>query len=305
VSNPRVAVSNPRVAVACCRRAVGADPTDLYPDGDAGPLQAALHDCGAESSLLSWDDPAAAWDSFSHVALSSTWDSVDRPVEYLRWARSVSTMARLINPVDVIEWNLDKVHQRELAAAGVPVIPTTWVGPRDAWDPPTGSEFVVKPSVSAGGRNTARYTPGDGVASNHVRRLQARGQTVMVQDYLSAVDTDGEVDLVFFAGTFSHAVRKEPSLLVGEGVVEQHPWERMAWSGLVTPTAEQLSVAETTLAFVSSRFDGPPAYARVDLITGPAATSLVIEVELIDPFLSLDLAPATAARRWAEAILSR
>ena len=288
--------------MACCRRAIGADPTDLYPDGDAGPFQAALHASGAETSVLSWDDPGAAWHSFTHVVLSSTWDSVDRPAEYLRWARSVSTVSTLINPVDIIEWNLDKVHQRELAAAGVPVIPTTWVAPGEVWEPPTGSEFVVKPSVSAGGRNTARYAAGDDAAYAHVRRLQARGQTVMVQDHLSAVDTDGEVDLVFFAGTFSHAVLKQPLLQLGEGVVEQHPWERMAWSGLATPSAEQLAVADTTMAFVSRRFDGPPAYARVDLITGPAGTSLVIEVELIDPYLSLDLAPA-AALRWARAVL--
>jgi hypothetical protein len=80
----------PNVAVACCRRSDDADPSDLYPDPDAGPLQAALGRLGAESTLLSWDDPAVGWESFSHVVVSSTWDSVDRPGEYLDWARSVS-----------------------------------------------------------------------------------------------------------------------------------------------------------------------------------------------------------------------
>ncbi len=78
----------------------------------------------------------------------------------------------------------------------------------------------------------------------------------------------------------------------------------MAWSGLTTPTSDQMVLADRTMAFVSGRFGGPPAYARVDLINGPAGTPLLIEVELIDPYLSLDLA-GTAARRWAEAILSR
>ena len=280
--------------MACCRCSGDADPSDLYPDGDAAPLQAALLDLGAESRLVSWDNPAVTWGSFSHVVLSSTWDSVDRPVDYLGWARSVSKVSKLINPVDVIGWNLDKVHQRELDAAGIPVIPTTWVVPTDAWEPPERSEFVVKPSVSAGGRNTARYAAGDTAAIEHVRSLQASGKTVMVQDYLPAIDIDGEVDLIFFAGEFSHAVRKKPALRAGEGVID-HAWERMAWSGLTAPSRRQLQVAKLTAGFVSERYGRPPAYARVDLIDGVGGDPLVLEMELIDPYLSLDMDVAAAA----------
>jgi hypothetical protein len=282
---------------------VDADPSDLYPDPDAGPLRAALREIGAESRLVSWDDLGAPWESFSHVVISSTWDSVDRPVEYLAWARSVSMVSTLSNPVEIVKWNLDKVHQRELGDAGVPVIPTFWIWPGDSWQPPSISEFVVKPSVSAGGRDTARYAGGDAAALGHVRGLQARGQTVMVQDYLSAIDEEGEVDLVFFAGTFSHAVLKRPALRTGGGVVER-AWERMAWAGLVTPSTKQLAVADLVVAFISARFERPPAYSRVDLISGPGGDPLVLEVELIDPILSLDMEPDAAAR-LARAVVSR
>jgi hypothetical protein len=44
--------------------------------------------------------------------------------------------------------------------------------------------------------------------------------------------------------------------------------------------------------------------ARVDLITGPDGTSLVLEVEVVDPYLSLDMDP-TAATRLASALLRR
>ncbi|MGI8751048.1 MAG: ATP-grasp domain-containing protein [Acidimicrobiales bacterium] len=233
--------------------------------------------------------------------MSSTWDSVDRPGEYLDWARSVSALSMLVNPVDVLEWNLDKVHQRELGAAGIPVIPTTWVAPGDAFNPPEHSEFVVKPSVSAGGRNTARYAAGDEAAVEHVRRLQASGQIVMVQDYLPAIDTDGETDLVFLAGEFSHAVLKKPTLRPGEGVIDR-PWERMAWSGLTIPSAEQSERATLTMGVVSRRLGVQPVYARVDLINGIAGEPLLLEVELIDPYLSLDMKPAAAAR-LADALL--
>jgi hypothetical protein len=288
------------VAIACCRRSGDAEPTDLYPDPDAAPLRAAFGRLGARSTLVAWDDPDVRWASFSHVLVSSTWDSVDRPAEYLAWTRRVSTLSTLSNPHGVVEWNFDKSHQRELASDGVPVVPTTWVGPHDSWEAPRGADFVVKPSISAGGRNTARYAGGDPAASAHVRALQQAGQTVMVQEYLQNVDEYGELDLIFVAGTFSHAVVKKPALRTGEGVLER-PWERMAWSGLEEPTGAQLAVAELTMRSVLNRFGEPPVYGRVDLVKGPTSW-LVLEVELVDPYLSLDLKPP-AATELAHAVI--
>jgi glutathione synthase/RimK-type ligase-like ATP-grasp enzyme len=115
----------------------------------------------------------------------------------------VTDQSVLVNPARVIEWCLDKVHQKGLAAAGVPTIPTKWVSPEDTFSALPPREFVVKPSVSAGGRSTARYTPGDPAALGHVRELQEAGQTVMVQEYLARIDEEGEANLVFFDGIFS------------------------------------------------------------------------------------------------------
>jgi hypothetical protein len=140
-------------------------------------------------------------------------------------------VSELVNPAAVIERNLDKTYQRQLETAGVPIIPTTWVMPGDVWQPPDTAEFVIKPSVSAGGRNTARYSGGDTAALQHVRALQRAGQTVMVQEYLSAIDEDGEVDLVFFDGTFSHAVVKRPALRPGRVSSSDRGsvWRGLAW----------------------------------------------------------------------------
>ncbi len=256
------------VAVASCRRSADAGPEDLYPDPDAGPLQKALAALGVRSVLVAWDDPSAKWASFSHVLVSSTWDSVDRSTDYLRWVHQVAEVTRLVNPPDVIEWGLDKVHQKELAVAGLPVIPTTWLSPGDKWPDPPAAPFVVKPSVSAGARSTALYRPGDHAATGHVWALQEAGQTVMVQEYIPAVDQDGETDLAYFKGHFSHAVRKKAMLRPGEGVLER-PWERMEWTGLVTPNQAQVAVADSVVEFLVGRFGQAPTYCRVDLVRGP------------------------------------
>jgi hypothetical protein len=289
------------LALAGCRRFGEACATDLYPNPDSAPLQEALRVLGARSELVAWDNRDVDWGSYSHVVVSSTWDSVDRPAEYLAWARDVAAVSNLLNPLPVIEWGIDKVHLKELTTAGVPVVPTTWVHHPSRWVPPLGSDFVVKPSVSAGGRETARYRGGDPAAIDHVGRLLALGQTVMVQEYISRVDEEGETDLVFFDGVFSHAVRKSLVLRRDEGVVDR-PWERMSWGGLVTPSPAQLQVAGRTIRFVADHLGCQLPYGRVDLVTGPEEGPLVLEVELIDPYLSLDMEPA-AAERFAEALL--
>lgn len=298
-------VASVEVAVACCRRTTTAGFDDLYPDHDAPPLCQALVELGASPTLVSWDDPQVDWSSFARVVISSTWDSVDHPVEYLTWARRVSEVSQLVNPVGVVEWNIDKKHQLDLAAAGAPIVPTAWVEPGQRWEPPP-FEFVVKPAISAGGRETARYHAGAGSrdatdACAHVQRLQEAGKTVMVQEYLPSIDRDGEVDLVFIDGFFSHAVHKLPALHLGEGVVDE-PWTRMAWSGVILPNQEQLAVAETAMSVVHERFHRRLTYGRVDLVNDHHGDPAVLEVELIDPNLSLDLAPR-AAHSLASAVL--
>ena len=283
------------VAIACCRRSADARPDDLYPDPDAAPLQAALAARAATSVLVSWDDPNVDWAGFSKVLVSSTWDSVDRPAAYLEWVRSVTAVSVLVNPASVLEWAIDKVYLRDLDAAGVPVIPTAWVAPGDLWESLPGLEFVVKSSISAGGRSTARYIAADPAARAHVHALQRVGQTVMIQEYLSAIDIEGETDLVFVEGTFSHAVGKRPALTIGRGVVER-PWERMQWSGVVSPSVDQFVVAKRTIEVIAGRFGHMPVYGRVDLVSDASGAPLILEVELIDPYLSLDRDPESATK---------
>jgi hypothetical protein len=69
----------------------------------------------------------------------------------------------------------------------------------------------------------------------------------------------------------------------------------MAWTGLTMPSTPQLAVAERAMGVIARRFDGYPVYGRVDLVSGVAGEPLVLEIELIDPYLSLDLGAGGAA----------
>ena len=258
---------------------------DLFED-DA-PLLPALAARGVDAVPAVWDDPSLDWASFDLVVVRSTWDYVPRRDEFVAWARSVP---RLANPADVVAWNTDKRYLRELAAAGVPVVPTTWLEPGDAYSPPTG-QHVVKPAVSAGARDTARYAAGED-SSAHVSRLLAAGRPVMVQPYVEAIDTEGETAVLYLGGRYSHAARKAPVLVPGlddPDEVEITPRE---------PSDAERALAEQALAAVPG---GPLLYARVDCVPGPDGSPVVIEVELTEPCLFLETADG-AAERLADAI---
>lgn len=261
----------------------------LDPDDEllVGPLK----ERGVEVEAAVWDDPAVDWSRFDLVVIRSTWDYHSRRADFLSWARSVP---RLCNPAPVLEWNTDKRYLRELVAAGVPVVPTEWVGPGETWAPRAGGPIVVKPTVSAGGLDSGRYDPAEfDLAAAHVRRLTDAGRTVMVQPYLTAVDTAGETALMFVGGGFSHAIRKG-ALLTGPdtGVAGLYRQE------VITPrepSASERALAERVLDAVP--FDRAALlYARVDLIPDAAGEPVLLELELAEPSLFLAHADGAPAR---------
>jgi hypothetical protein len=289
-----------RVAIVACRSGRGAARDDLYPDDDWPLLQAALEVVGVDAARLAWDDDEVDWHSFDVVVIRSSWDSVDRPVEFLAWSRATSQATTLMNPLAALEWNLDKAYLSDLHVSGVPVVPTEWVTDASQWTVPS-YEFVVKPSVSGGGRETARYEPDEGGAGRlHLRRLLKTGRAVMVQPYVQSVDVEGEAKLVYLNGEFSHAARVGALLEVGEGVLER-PWEKPVSVDETSPTPAQLDVGERALAAAQATVGRSTLYARVDLVTAPTGDPWLAELELVDPSLLLRVDP-TGAERLARAI---
>lgn len=286
-------------------------------DEDMPLLRAALEAIAVPTAVVVWDDPSVLWDRFELVVVRSTWDYVSRRAELLAWADHVAAVTSLANPPDVVRWSTDKHYIGDLAAAGVPVTPTTFLEPgaspgtvRDAIEAqleaagasPDGRAVVVKPAVSAGSADTSRHGAHERVeAREHVVRLLADQRSVMVQPYLAAVDQHGETALVHLGGRFSHAVRKGPILSAAPPFVEG-----LFAAEQITPREPsdlERQVADQALAVVP----GGAArllYARVDLIPGPDGRPLVLEVELAEPSVFLSNAPG-GAERFARAIASR
>jgi len=249
-------------------------------------LALALAEHGFDVQPAIWSSTQQDWQAFDAVVVRSCWDYHLRVDEFLEW---IALLQRggivVVNSPDLIRWNANKVYLGELAAAGIAVPDTVFVE--------SGAELdltkicasrgwgsaVVKPTVSASAYCTERRSSG-----------LVRGPA-MVQQYVGAIETEGEWSLVYINGEFSHAVIKKPQM--GDFRVQTN------FGGTVQvaqPSKQSLEFAEGVL----SRLAWPAMFARVDIVVDGASIQLM-ELEVIEPELFLDLVPGSS-RRLASAI---
>jgi len=272
---------------------------ELFDDDEL--IVEALERLGVEAGFIPWDAEGVDWAGFELVVVRSTWDYTGRLEEFRDWADGVGD--RLRNPAAVLRWNSDKRYVADLAEAGIPAVPTAFVEPGDDV-PALEGEVVVKPVISAGGRDTGRFRP---PAHDEARALLARlgeaGRTAMVQPYLGAVDERGETALVFVAGEFSHALRKRAVLRPDEVAPVRDDAlgaaEAMYDPDLVRAsdsTEAERGLGLRVIEHIADRFGATPLFARVDLVPGPDGEPVVMELEAIEPCLYLHESPPTAER---------
>ena len=293
----------PRIGLATARHL-----PDLIPDDRE--LLEALRARGARASAAVWDAPLD-WSAFDAVVVRSCWDSHLRRDEFVRWAKALESRGVMLrNPAALIEWNTDKRYLRDLAARGVPAVPTRWVErgipvvptlvsvlEAEGWN-----EAVVKPSISAGAHDTWRTTLASAPDEEaRFTALVARTPgAVMVQPFVTEILGAGEWSLVFLGGRPSHAVRKRPK--AGDFRVQsEHGGHTAAAvpppaltrdaSAVIDAAAEAAGVARADLH-----------YARVDGVERDGRL-LLMELECTEPQLFLDF-DAGAAARAADVLLA-
>jgi len=301
-SSNEVIAQNPEatrgsVALVTCREALGID----Y---DMPLLLEAVRAAGIAVDEVCWDDESIDWLTYNHVVIRSTWHYHRRYDEFMQWVRSVSSVSTMSNSLDVITWNTDKHYLAEVAAMGLPVVPTVFIEPgHDGWpdqvhDLLAHGDVVVKPAISAGSNDTERHSNFD-AAQKHIAELLLAQRSVMLQPYMADVDVQSETGLVFINGKFSHAFAKGPLLAQAKNMSGGLYAEEEI--GVRQPTAEQLLIGERAVKWLLSRF-GKLLYARVDLLP-TAHGPVIIELELAEPSLYLLLHPE-AATELANALIS-
>lgn len=230
-----------------------------------------------------WWSRDTDWSQYDAVIVRSCWDYHLRVDEFRQWIESLERKnIRIFNPPVLIRWNIDKRYLRELSVS-IPY--TVWLDSHeevelsDLCRANSWPAAVVKPLISASAYKTHRSNAGT-----------IRGPA-MIQEYLPEIESAGEWSLMYFAGEFSHAVRKRAA--TGDFRVQA---EFGGTAELARPANILLEAAQRVLGMLESQ----PLFARVDLVER-GETPVLMELELIEPELFIHLAPG-ASRRLALAI---
>ena len=268
---------------------------ELSPDDRL--LLPALAARGIRAEPVVWDDGGAAWRGYDAVVVRSCWDYHHKPERFDQWTRELEAAGvPLWNPPAVLRWNARKTYLRELAGAGVPVVPTRFVdrstGPDldEVLEDAGWSDVVVKPVVSASAHETWRAGRGSEGDGERFRRLVER-MPVMVQPFLPEIEREGEWSFCFFGDQYSHAVLKRPR--PGDFRVQSD-------HGGVYHLAEAGVSLVAQAAAALQAAGSPTLYARVDgCVIGDVL--YLMELELLEPGLFLAVHPP-APDRFAAAI---
>jgi hypothetical protein len=277
--------------------------SEAFPElfADDQLLIPALAEAGVRAEPAVWSRSGVDWSAFDALVIRSPWDYFERLEEFRRWLDArIASGITMCNAGETIVWNFDKRYLREMAEAGIATVPTIFVaqGASDdiaglararGWD-----DIVVKPTVAGGAYRTYRFRVADYAryAEDIATTLQDRG--VLVQPFLPVIETAGEFSLLFFDGTFSHAVCKRPK--PGDYRVQ------FTWGGTFDRVEVAPALVEQAQACIA-KAPGRPVYARVDGVVSEERFVLM-ELEVFEPFLFLAIAPEAPAR-LARAIRSR
>jgi glutathione synthase/RimK-type ligase-like ATP-grasp enzyme len=282
---------SPRIALAN-----SADHAELHPHDL--PLAAALRTAGLEPVAEVWTDPSVDWSSYDAVLLRSVWDYHVRHLEFTEWLGQLDKAGvPVLNDTDLVRWNSDKRYLLELRERGVAIVPSQIAaGPclREVVGGLDGQEIVIKPTVSATARHTIRGTAGSAELSKAMDELP--DAVYLVQPFQPEIQSEGEWSLIYLDGEFSHAVLKRPA--AGDYRVQN---DFGGTAELLEPPPAVLEGSTAALAAANSR--RPPVYTRVDgIVTN--GRYLLMELELIEPYLFLPLAPGST-EQFATAITNR
>ena len=234
---------------------------------------------GESVTDIDWQAPLEAFADFDAALIGTPWDYFDNREAFLAKLDAIAALGvPVCNSPEVVRWNIDKGYLAELAERGVATIPTLLLDNpgRDeiiaAFDHFGCDRLVVKRRVGAGAEGQFDFTRDNPPAADW-----RMGHAALVQPFLPGIVEEGEHSLIFIDGQFSHGLIKRPA--PGDYRVQSLYG---GWDTAVTPAPDDLAAAEKVIAGLPFP---APLYARIDLVRGPDGALLLMEAEVIEPFL--------------------
>lgn len=259
------------------------NPNDPDPDLDIPFLVPALEALGNNVDILNWQT-TTNFLKYDLLVIRSPWDYAQNFNRFHNWLHLANSQVKVINPVAVIDENIDKRYLLKFAAAGFEIIPTQVL---ESIAGLSGIELhdgkmVMKPVIGAGARGAFIVDDGSNLEDLCQRHFSATEIPLLVQPYLKEVDHPGEIAVVCCKGEIMHSIIKRPALSAGgHGDFAAN----VDISTELTKFINQIMEFEIAGSQISEL-----VYSRIDVV--PTAEGFkLMELELIEPFLFLPMNP--------------
>lgn len=242
-------------------------------------LKEALERMGCSVHIIAWDDQDVDFGKYHTAIIRSCWDYDKKVSTFLNKVKEIDKQCLLLNPFSLVKENSDKRYLEKLKAKGVPIVPTLFMEKIEELKNTFQSEYIiVKPTISASGRDTHRFHKEDLSAIEECCKELLLHKKVMIQPYISSVEKRGERSTVVIDGIPTFTMQKTPK--EGGYLVHTH------WGGTYVP-AEPTKEDIDFLEKVIEALDQKPLYMRVDYVYDENDQQILLELEMIEPNLYL------------------
>ncbi|NRA69324.1 MAG: hypothetical protein HRU19_32945 [Pseudobacteriovorax sp.] len=252
-----------------------------------------------EAVTVVWSDKTVDWSSFDIVIPKACWDYYLFPQQFLSFLSLLDQKGiKLINPLPSIVWNHKKSYLKDLQAKGVEIADFEIIRSVNQFEgilqEKNWSDVIIKPMISGASYLTESYRSNDtDAAKTHLAKVLEHSEAI-IQPLFPEIPSQGEISMMFFGGKFSHAVLKTPlqgdfrsQPQFGSKVMDYEPSENV-----IREAHRTLTLAPSELAY--ARVDG---FLRDDRF-------LLMELELIEPFLFTDEEPGVKHQTFVESVLA-
>ena len=253
-----------------------------HPDDLA--LQATLIARGCTVEIVAWDNRSYNFSQVKLAIIRSCWDYDERLEEFLIAMAEIKETCILLNSWEMIHTNSNKYYLQDLKANGIPIVPTVFIKDSaqilSALNSFTTKQVVVKPVISASGRNTYRFYRAErGLITEKVEEL-LKFKDVMIQPYLNTIESKGEKSTVVIDGQIVYTMLKKPA--TGNFLVHIHHGGKYV--------KDQADIKDQSfIRQVLNALPELPLYLRIDYLFDSAGNPLLLELELIEPNLYLSV----------------
>lgn len=216
---------------------------------------------------------------------------------------------KLVNPYEVVMWNIDKSRYLEDVRQDINTIPTQKLNlnendTREVLSKKlqtissylSQEELVVKPAISASGYATYIYKTTCPDKTVLQKIIDHNSIEYLVQPYRKSV-LNGELSVVIIGGETMYGISRYPGIFTDNKSTEYIPIENLP--------NQVIQLAEKTLVFLLKKFGYQPHILRLDVIGNVNLGFEVLELELIDPDLFFRKIPIAQSGRASTLLVEK